>query len=74
MSDRNLLVFKCDIIALYVLFKFSQTKVYKFNESLLERYTKPGASNTIILVLIAYTSKDLYVKDFIREINLIKKY
>jgi hypothetical protein len=57
-----------------MLFVFSQIKVYKFNECLLERYTKPGASNVIILLLIADTSNDPRVKDFIREINLIKKY
>ncbi len=63
----------CENNELY-LFKFSQVKVYKFNESLLERYTKPGASNAIILLLIADTSNDLCVKNFKRDINLINEY
>lgn len=51
----------------------SPTKIYEFNESLLKYYTNPNASYVIILVLIADTRKDSYVKKFKREINLIKK-
>ncbi|CAF3701786.1 unnamed protein product [Rotaria sordida] len=52
--------------------KINQIKICEFNEALLQQYTNPGASNVIILVLIADTPEDLCVKDFIREINLIK--
>ncbi|CAF1602995.1 unnamed protein product, partial [Rotaria sp. Silwood1] len=52
--------------------KTNQITIYEFNESLLEKYINPGASNVIILVLIAETSNDSYIKYFIRKINSIK--
>jgi hypothetical protein len=55
------------------LVKFSKIKVYEFNEALLERYTKSDAKNAIVLVLIADTSKDVCVKNFKRDINLINE-
>jgi hypothetical protein len=48
-------------------------KIYEFNESLIQHYTNPRAPNVIILLLIADTPKDLCVKNFIKEINSIKK-
>jgi hypothetical protein len=48
-------------------------KIYEFNEALIQHYTNPRAPNVIILLLIADTPKDLCVKNFIKEINSIKK-
>jgi hypothetical protein len=49
-------------------------KIHEFNESLLQRYTNPGASNVIILLLLADTPEDLSVQNFKREIHSLKKY
>ncbi|CAF4253007.1 unnamed protein product, partial [Rotaria sp. Silwood2] len=53
--------------------KTNQAKIYEFNESLIQRYINPSASNVIILLLIAETPNDSCVKHFIRKINAIKE-
>ncbi|CAF0956307.1 unnamed protein product [Adineta steineri] len=52
--------------------KIKQIHIHDFDESLLERYMKPGASNVIILLLIADTPNDQCVEDFKQKIRLIK--
>ncbi|UJR21837.1 hypothetical protein I4U23_024911 [Adineta vaga] len=52
--------------------QIKQIQVQEFNEDLLRHYKNPGAANSIILLLIADTPKDLCVKFFKEKINLIK--
>ena len=54
--------------------EFSRSKIYKFDESVLERYTQAGAPNVIILLLIADSESDPCVEKFQRDINAIKEY
>ncbi|CAF1360475.1 unnamed protein product [Adineta steineri] len=56
------------------ILRYLQIHIHDFNESLLERYMKPGASNIIILLLIADTPNDQCVEDFKQKIRLIKEY
>jgi hypothetical protein len=48
-------------------------KLDEFDETLLQRYTKPGASNVIILLLIADGPNDPCMAYFYRQISLIKE-
>jgi hypothetical protein len=49
-------------------------KLNEFDESLLQRYTNPGAPNVIILLLIADSPNDPCIAHFNRQINLINEY
>jgi hypothetical protein len=48
-------------------------KLTEFDETLLQRYTNPGASNVIILLLIANTPNDPCISYFKKQISLIKE-
>ncbi|CAF3909588.1 unnamed protein product, partial [Rotaria sp. Silwood1] len=46
-------------------------KLHEFNESFLQSYTNPNASNVIILLLIANTPDDSCIAHFTRQISSI---
>ncbi len=45
----------------------------EFNQTLLQRYTNPGSTNVIIILLIADTPNDPCILQFTKHINSIKE-